>query len=94
LIAQLNVTNISLLFFNFAGRISWSRQLLRQIEEPMMELSRHSQLMQSAEAKKIIRNYNKLSRTLLEYELMYYRSWLSQVLLFARWSSCICRKRL
>jgi len=45
----------------------------------MLELKHHPQLMQSNEAKKIIRNYNKLSKTLLEYELMYYRCWLSQV---------------
>jgi len=52
---------------------------MRQIEEPMMEFKRHPQLMQSSEMKKIIRNYNKLSKTLLEYELIYYRCWLSQV---------------
>jgi len=45
----------------------------------MVEFRLHPQLLQSAEAKKIIRNYNKLSKTLLEYELMYYRCWLSQV---------------
>jgi len=65
--------------FTFAGRIVWSRQLFRRIEEPMVEFRRHPQLLQSNEAKKIIRNYNKLSKTLLEFELMYYRCWLSQV---------------
>ena len=67
------------ILFNFVGRILWSRQLFRRVEEPMLELKHHPQLMQSNEAKKIIRNYNKLSKTLLEYELMYYRCWLSEV---------------
>jgi len=57
----------------------WSRQLFRRIEEPMVEFRRHPQLLQSTEAKKIIQNYNKLSKTLLEYELLYYRCWLKQV---------------
>jgi len=64
---------------NVAGRILWSRQLYRRIDEPMAEFKRHPQLMQRNDAKKIIRNYNRLCKTLLEYELMYYRCWLSQV---------------
>jgi len=65
--------------FTFAGRILWSRQLMRRIEEPMVEFRRHAQLLESTEAKKVIQNYNRLSKTLLEYELIYYRCWLSQV---------------
>jgi len=67
------------IMLNVVGRIMWSRQLFRRIEQPMMEFKRHSQLLQSNDARQIIRNYNKLSRTLLEYELMYYRCWVSQV---------------
>jgi hypothetical protein len=37
-------------------------------------------LMQNApEAKKIIKDFNKLAKVLLEFEVLYYRGWLSQV---------------
>lgn len=67
-----------------AGKIAWSRQLFCRIQEPMEIFQQHPAILQSAEAKKIIKNYNKLAKVLLEFELLYHRGWLRQVNLI-RW---------
>jgi len=45
----------------------------------MMEFEKHPSILESVEAKKVIRMYNKLSKVLVEYETLYYRCWLEQV---------------
>lgn len=40
----------------------------------------HAIILQGAEAKKIIKNFNKLAKVLLEFEVLYYRGWLRQVI--------------
>eukprot|EP00043_Microstomoeca_roanoka_P013217 m.129292 g.129292 ORF g.129292 m.129292 type:complete len:4796 (-) comp15694_c0_seq1:72-14459(-) len=59
-----------------AGRIIWARQLFARIEGPMSVFQKSCQdLLKTAEAKKIIKNYNKLGHVLLEYELLHHRAW-------------------
>ena len=36
-------------------------------------------LLEGHESKKIIKNYNKLAKVLLEFEVLYHRGWLRQV---------------
>ncbi|CAF3729197.1 unnamed protein product [Adineta steineri] len=62
-----------------SGRIIWSRQLYKRIQEPMNVFSENQTILQYPEAKKIIKNYNQLSKVLLSYELLYHRGWLRQV---------------
>ncbi|KAJ1555489.1 Dynein heavy chain 8, axonemal, partial [Nowakowskiella sp. JEL0078] len=62
-----------------AGSISWSRQLYRRIENPMKHFKEKTSVLESSEAKKHIRNYNKLARALIEFELLWYRSWFAIV---------------
>ncbi|XP_033755107.1 LOW QUALITY PROTEIN: dynein heavy chain 5, axonemal-like [Pecten maximus] len=62
-----------------AGKISWARQLYRRILEPMEVFQKQTNLLESNEAKKIIKNYNKLAKVLLEFEVLYHRGWLRQV---------------
>lgn len=62
-----------------AGRIVWCRQLYRRINHPMRVFEANGTILQYGEAKKIIRNYNKVAAVLIEYELLYYRTWLRQV---------------
>jgi len=38
-----------------------------------------SNLLQTTEGKKIIRNYNKVAKVLLEFEVLYHREWMRQV---------------
>ncbi|XP_014347801.2 dynein axonemal heavy chain 5 [Latimeria chalumnae] len=62
-----------------AGKILWARQLFRRIHEPMDLFQQHPKLLQTAEAKRIIRNYNKVAKVLLEFEVLYHRGWLKQI---------------
>jgi dynein heavy chain len=62
-----------------AGRIVWARQLYRRIHYPMSVFERNGTILQYAEAKKIIRNYNKVAAVLIEYEMLYHRTWHRQV---------------
>jgi dynein heavy chain len=62
-----------------SGAISWARQLYRRIEMPMRIFKENSSILESSEAKKHIRNYNKLARALMEFEMLWYRSWYSIV---------------
>ena len=45
----------------------------------MEAFQQHAVMLQGAEAKKIIKNYNKLAKVLLEFEVLYHRGWLRQV---------------
>ena len=62
-----------------SGAIAWARQLYRRIENPMREFKNNTNVLDSVEAKKHIRNYNKLARALIEFEVLWYRSWYSVV---------------
>lgn len=62
-----------------AGKITWARQLYRRIQEPMDAFQRHPSILQTSEAKKIIKNYNKLAKVLLEFEMIFHRLWIRQV---------------
>lgn len=60
-----------------AGAILWVRQLYRRIEFPMKIFQESTKILEMADAKRHIRNYNKLARTLMEFELLYYRAWVA-----------------
>ncbi|XP_071824188.1 dynein axonemal heavy chain 5-like [Apostichopus japonicus] len=62
-----------------SGKITWARQMFRRISEPMEEFQQRPKLLTSNEGKKIIRNYNKLAKVLMEFEVLYHRAWLRQV---------------
>ena len=63
-----------------AGRIAWVRQLYRRLADPMEAFSKHPTILQSADAKKLIRQYNKVCGVLLEYEMLYHKeAYLKQV---------------
>ena len=65
--------------FRYLGRIVWARQLYKRIQEPMDIFVANKTILQYADAKRIIKNYNQLSKVLLSYELLYHRGWLRQV---------------
>eukprot|EP00002_Diphylleia_rotans_P021973 TRINITY_DN428_c1_g1_i1.p1 TRINITY_DN428_c1_g1~~TRINITY_DN428_c1_g1_i1.p1 ORF type:complete len:4548 (+),score=958.95 TRINITY_DN428_c1_g1_i1:229-13872(+) len=62
-----------------AGNISWARQLLRRIEEPMKKFQENKSVMASKEAKKIIKVYNRVARALIEFETLWYLAWVKSV---------------
>ena len=45
-----------------AGNITWSRHLLKRIEEPMKKFETNQNVLASRDAKRIIRMYNKVSK--------------------------------
>jgi len=69
------------LFFS-KGKISWARQLFRKIQSPMEHFQKYSAIFKRDEAKKIVKNYNKTAKVLLEYEMLYHQAWLEQVCVF------------
>lgn len=62
-----------------AGKILWVRQLYRRIQEPMDLFQEHPGVLATPEAKRIIRNYNRVAKVLLEFEMLYHQSWMKQV---------------
>ncbi|CAF3405686.1 unnamed protein product [Rotaria sp. Silwood1] len=62
-----------------AGRIVWARQLYKRIQRPMDIFVANKTILQYPDAKKIIKNYNQLSKVLVSYEVAFHRGWLRQV---------------
>lgn len=57
-----------------AGRIHWSRQLLRRITFPMKEFQNNPKVFHPRESKRNVKTYNKLARTLIEFETLWYEA--------------------
>lgn len=70
-----------------AGKILWARQLYRRIQEPMDLFQEHPGVLATPEAKRIIRNYNRVARVLLEFEMLYHSGWMNQVRQGPSWLS-------
>ncbi|XP_060727240.1 dynein axonemal heavy chain 5 [Tachysurus vachellii] len=62
-----------------SGKILWVRQLYRRIQEPMELFQEHPGVLDTAEAKHIIRNYNRVAKVLLEFEVLYHQGWMVQI---------------
>ncbi|XP_070823536.1 dynein axonemal heavy chain 5 isoform X2 [Chaetodon trifascialis] len=62
-----------------AGRIMWARQLSSRIQGPMDLFQRHPGVLSTPEAKRIIRNFNRVARVLLEFEMLYHHNWMKKM---------------
>lgn len=63
-----------------AGRVRWARQGFLRIERTMTQLQKQCpELLMSPLAKKVIKSYNQVGRVLLEYELVFFASWVKTV---------------
>uniref|UniRef100_A0A668T4J6 AAA+ ATPase domain-containing protein n=1 Tax=Oreochromis aureus TaxID=47969 RepID=A0A668T4J6_OREAU len=62
-----------------AGRIMWARQLYSRIQEPMDLFQQHPGVLSTSEAKRIIKNFNRVARVLLEFEMIYHHSWMKKM---------------
>ena len=58
-----------------AGNILWARQLLRRIESPMGHFQENTQLMSTKESKRIVKTYNRIARTIVEFETLWHIAW-------------------
>ena len=62
-----------------AGNITWSRHLLKRIEEPMKQFEENQNVLTGKEAKRIIKMYNKIARTLVAFEFTWYKHWVDHI---------------
>ncbi|XP_023932850.1 dynein heavy chain 8, axonemal [Lingula anatina] len=62
-----------------AGKIAWARQLTRRITEPMEIFKETPEVFKIEEGKRIIRNYNRVARVLMEFEMLYHDAWIQSV---------------
>lgn len=62
-----------------AGNITWCRHLLKRIEEPMKEFEKHNGIMSTKDAKKIVKLYNRVARTLVAFEFLWYKAWIQSI---------------
>ena len=62
-----------------AGNVTWSRHLLKRIEEPMKEFEYNQSVMSTKDARKIIKMYNKVARTLVAFEFLWYKAWVQSI---------------
>uniref|UniRef100_A0A669PBP7 Dynein axonemal heavy chain 5 n=1 Tax=Phasianus colchicus TaxID=9054 RepID=A0A669PBP7_PHACC len=59
-----------------AGKILWARHLFHRIQQPMDSFQQQPAVLQTPDGKRIIHNYNKVARVLMEFEVIYHRGWL------------------
>ncbi|XP_034553818.1 dynein heavy chain 5, axonemal isoform X3 [Notolabrus celidotus] len=62
-----------------SGRIMWARQLYSRIQGPMDLFQQQPGVLSTPEAKRIIKNYNRVARVLLEFEMLYHHNWMSKM---------------
>eukprot|EP00884_Botryococcus_braunii_P007425 jgi/Botrbrau1/16684/Bobra.0317s0002.1 len=62
-----------------AGSIMWARHLLRRIEVPIRRFASNRGMMASKEAKRIVRQYNRVAKVLIEFELQWQDAWLKSI---------------
>lgn len=62
-----------------AGNITWSRHLLKRIEEPMKQFESNQNVLAGKDAKRIIKTYNKMAKTLVAFEYLWYQAWVQSI---------------
>ncbi|XP_030652607.1 dynein heavy chain 8, axonemal [Nomascus leucogenys] len=62
-----------------AGKILWVRQLYRRISEPINYFFKNSDILSSLDGKAVIRQYNKISYVLVEFEVVYHTAWMREI---------------
>jgi hypothetical protein len=61
------------------GAISWARQLLDRIYGPMQVFTQHPHVFVPKENKRIVKQFNKLAKVLMQFELIHYQEWCRSV---------------
>ena len=62
-----------------SGKIAWSRQLYRHIEQPMELLKVQEFLLGTSQGRSVVRKYNRIALVLTEYEILHYQRWVDIV---------------
>jgi len=62
-----------------AGHITWCRHLYKRIEGPMRKFQCNPSVLAGKESKKLIRMYNKMAKTLIEFETLWLQAWVNSI---------------
>ena len=63
-----------------AGKITWARQLMKRIRDPMNCFEAHpSVFTNKPEAQRSVRNFNQVATTLQKFEIVFVEAWRSQI---------------
>ncbi|KAL5262750.1 hypothetical protein ACHWQZ_G008223 [Mnemiopsis leidyi] len=62
-----------------SGRIAWARQLYEVIDKPMQLLGTQKHIVNTAEGRKIVKNFNRMAAVLVEFEVLYHQGWTQAV---------------
>jgi dynein heavy chain, axonemal len=62
-----------------AGCITWARHLLQRIEEPMRAFEANQAVLADADARRVVRLYNRVARTLVSFEYLWYQAWVDSI---------------
>jgi dynein heavy chain len=62
-----------------AGKITWARHLYKRIEGPMRKFQCNPSVLAGKDSKKLIRMYNKMAKTLIEFETLWYQAWVNSI---------------
>eukprot|EP00327_Prymnesium_parvum_P015479 CAMPEP_0113272674 /NCGR_PEP_ID=MMETSP0008_2-20120614/23450_1 /TAXON_ID=97485 /ORGANISM="Prymnesium parvum" /LENGTH=4484 /DNA_ID=CAMNT_0000122153 /DNA_START=48 /DNA_END=13502 /DNA_ORIENTATION=+ /assembly_acc=CAM_ASM_000153 len=62
-----------------AGDVMWARQLMRRIEGPMHYFRDVHELTDSKDGRKSVKVYNKIARTIVEFETLWHIAWVKGV---------------
>jgi dynein heavy chain len=62
-----------------AGNITWARHLLRRIEQPMAVFKQHPAVLQMKDARRIVKQYNKVARVLYAFEYLWLSAWVQSI---------------
>ncbi|CAE8591739.1 unnamed protein product, partial [Polarella glacialis] len=62
-----------------AGHITWSRHLYKRIEGPMLKFQCNPTVLAGRDSRKLIRMYNKMAKTLIEFETLWYQAWVNSI---------------
>ena len=62
-----------------AGHITWSRHLYKRIESPMRKFQCNPSVLAGRDSRKLIRMYNRMAKTLIEFETLWYQAWMGSI---------------
>jgi dynein heavy chain len=63
-----------------AGHITWSRHLYKRIEGPMRKFQCNPNVLVSGkDYRRLIRMYNRMAKTLIEFETLWYQAWVGSI---------------
>ena len=62
-----------------SGKVSWSRQLMKRIEDPMLVFRENKAICQLKDFGRIVRIYNRLASALVTFETLLFTNWINFV---------------